>query len=130
MSPKARVLVAEDEAGVRELIRTQLVMAGYDVHVARDGRDAVERVRELKPDALVLDLNMPKLDGFQVLESVGQLAPTLVVSARHAPGDVARAVKAGAKDYLRKPFTQAQLISRMTRLLRRRPTQEDDALLV
>jgi two-component system OmpR family response regulator len=121
---RARILVTEDEAGVRDLIRTRLGLAGYDVHTARTGREAVSRIAELKPDALVLDLNMPDGDGFQVLawlEGAGLSIPCLVVSARNRPEDVARAIGAGAKDFLNKPFTEAQILSRVARVLRWRP---------
>jgi two-component system OmpR family response regulator len=116
-----RVLVTEDEAGVRDLIRTRLALAGYDVHTARSGRETVARIAELRPGALVLDLNIPEGDGFQVLEwlaNAGVSIPCLVVSARNHPDDVSRAVAAGAKDFLNKPFTEAQLLSRVARLLR------------
>lgn len=119
----ARILVVEDETGVRDLIRTRLALAGYDVHTAHNGREALMRVPELKPAGLVLDLNMPELDGFAVLQALarsdwGRRIPVLIVSARHDPSDIQRAVKAGAKDYLAKPFTEAQLLSRVARLLR------------
>jgi CheY-like chemotaxis protein len=68
MSRNQRILVAEDDPGVRDLIRARLTNAGYDTHTAHNGREAVERMRSLKPDGMVLDINMPELDGFGVLE--------------------------------------------------------------
>ncbi|OYX01530.1 MAG: response regulator [Caulobacter vibrioides] len=123
MSVRSRILVAEDDLGVRDLIRTRLEMAGYDVHTARTGAEAVGRVRELRPDAMVLDINMPEMDGFGVLEALkaysgAKRIPVLVLTARHTAEDVRRAVGLGAKDYLTKPFSESQLLARVARLLR------------
>lgn len=120
---KRRILVVEDDLGVRELVRTRLTGAGYDVHTARNGAEALKRLMELRPDAMVLDINMPELDGFTVLgvmrEKMPELkAPVLVLTARHAADDVRRAVSLGAKDYLTKPFNDRQLLARVGRLLR------------
>jgi two-component system OmpR family response regulator len=113
--------VAEDDLGVRDLIRTRLEMDGYDVHTAKTGVEALARVQELRPAALVLDIHMPELDGFGVLEKLqarGNRIPVLVLTARHAGDDVRRAVTLGAKDYLTKPFNESQLLARVARLLR------------
>jgi DNA-binding response OmpR family regulator len=121
MSLKHRILVAEDDMDVRELIRTRLTAAGFDVHVARNGAEALDRISSVKPHAMVLDINMPEIDGFGVLQALkvsGRLCPVLVLTARHAADDVRRAVSLGAKDYLTKPFTEAQLQARVARLLR------------
>jgi two-component system OmpR family response regulator len=123
MARKPRILVAEDDAGIRELVRTRLDQAGYDTHIARNGLEAAERIRELRPDAVVLDINMPGLDGFGVLALMRQDGAfkdtrVLVLTARHAAEDVKRALSLGAKDYLTKPFSESQLIARVARLLR------------
>jgi two-component system OmpR family response regulator len=121
MSPRHRILVAEDNHDVRELIRTRLSDYGFEVHTARNGAEALTRLRTLKPHAMVLDINMPELDGFGVLEVLleqGHRFPVLVLTARHAADDVRRAISLGAKDYLTKPFTEAQLQARVARLLR------------
>lgn len=121
MSPRSRIFVVEDDRDVRELIRTRLTEAGFDVHAARDGADALARLATINPDAMVLDINMPEVDGFSVLEALkvrGSLFPVLALTARHASDDVRRAICLGAKDYLTKPFTEAQLIARVARLLR------------
>jgi DNA-binding response OmpR family regulator len=120
---RKRILVAEDDPGIRELIRARLTTAGYDTHTAHNGREALERTRALKPDGVVLDINMPELDGFGVLEALRadealRRVPVLVLTARHATEDVKRAVSLGAKDFLTKPFNDGQLIARITRLLR------------
>ncbi len=124
MSRSVRILVAEDDSGVRDLIRTRLNAAGYDTHTAKTGVEALARLAELKPDGLVLDINMPELDGFGVLEALRTETwrlrpPVLVLTARHAADDVQRAVTLGAKDYLTKPFNENQLLARVARLLRK-----------
>jgi DNA-binding response OmpR family regulator len=122
LPPSIRILVAEDDAGIREIIRTRLQMMGYDVCIARTGVEALNQIRALQPHALVLDINMPELDGFGVLKSFANakasLPPTLVITARNAAEDVRQAVSLGAKDYLAKPFSEAQLQSRIARLIR------------
>ena len=112
MSPRPRIVVAEDDAGVRDLIRTRLDTAGYEVHVAHDGVEAVGRINAVRPDAVVLDINMPNMNGFEVLEAMRgrvftRAIPVLVLTARHAGDDVRRAISLGAKDYLTKPFNEA-----------------------
>lgn len=123
MSVKSRLVVAEDDAGVRDLIRTRLELAGYDVHTVRNGVEALDRVRALRPDAVVLDINMPELDGFGVLAALAAdaerpMPPIMILTARHAAEDVRRAVDLGAKDFLAKPFNEGQLLARVARLLR------------
>ena len=116
------ILVADDDAAIRELVSTRLTLAGYTVLTARDGREAVSRVLERRYDGLVLDLNMPELDGFGVLERLRGLGrsrpPTLVLTARHDAADVEAAVRLGARDYLAKPFDDRQLLMRVARLFR------------
>ena len=123
MQARPRILVAEDDAGIRDVVRTRLEMAGYETHTARTGLEALKRVHELKPQGLVLDINMPDLDGFGVLAALKarpelRFPPTLMLTARHAPDDILRAVGLGAKDYLTKPFSESQLLARVARLLR------------
>ncbi|MEW5688365.1 MAG: response regulator [Pseudomonadota bacterium] len=119
-----RVLVADDEPLVLELIVTRLSIAGFEVRAAKDGAQALDRLTDFRPEALVLDINMPKLDGFGVLshmrvQGLSDKVPTLVLTARNAAEDVAKAIKLGAKDYLSKPFRDEQLIQRVGRLFNR-----------
>jgi len=123
MPSDTRILVAEDDAGIRDIIRTRLQMAGYQVEIARNGVEALSKLQTWRPAAVILDINMPELDGFGVLEALGPRAretPILVLTARHAAEDVRRAIGLGAKDYLAKPFTESQLLARVARLLRAR----------
>lgn len=119
-----RILAVDDDPAVLDLIVTRLTLADYEVYYARDGREALARVRELRPAGLILDINMPELDGFGVLTALGQTGelarlPTMVLTARNQQGDVQRAVKMGARDFLAKPFNDKQLVMRVARLLRR-----------
>jgi two-component system OmpR family response regulator len=131
MSARPSVLVVEDDAGVRQLIRTRLGAADYEVHVARNGKEALDAIQRLRPRAMILDINMPELDGFGVLEAMreqrdGERPATMILTARHAEEDVRRAMQLGAKDYLTKPFSEAQLLRRVARLLRPPFPKADD----
>lgn len=131
------ILVTEDDDSVRELVRDQLKAVGHDIIVARNGQEAVTRLGNFLIHAVVLDLNLPGMDGFDVLKAIGAMptvagVPVLVLSARHAERDVRRALVLGASDYLAKPFTERQLVTRVARLLRgrMRPPPEADAMLI
>jgi DNA-binding response OmpR family regulator len=119
---RRRILVVDDDRAIQELVCTHLSVAGYVAFSVRDGRTALRQLVSHRPAAMVLDLNMPDLDGFGVLEKMGKAGaartPTLVLSARHGAADVKRAVDLGARDYLTKPFTGHQLLARVSRLLR------------
>ncbi|WP_430424090.1 response regulator [Phenylobacterium sp.] len=124
-SHRARVLVVDDDPMVLDLVTTRLSLAGCTTYSARDGLAAVERLRDIRPTAMVLDINMPGLDGFGVLEHMKatgfiKSTATLVLTARNRPEDVKLAVSLGARDYLSKPFKDEQLLIRMARLLRHR----------
>ena len=119
-----RVLVVDDDPFLLELVMTRLAIAEYNVRGARDGIEALRRIEEFRPEAMVLDINMPVLDGFGVLAAMkgdGQTDRTLtmVLTARNAPEDVAKAVSLGARDYLSKPFKDEQLLQRVGRLFAR-----------
>lgn len=129
----ARVLVVEDDRNILDLVITRLQIAGYRTGFARNGADAIEAVRATMPQAMVLDLNMPGLDGFDVLRRLKELGlpipPTLVLTARNAPSDVSEVVRLGARDFLTKPFRDQDLLARVARLLRRRPQPVAEARL-
>lgn len=126
--PRARrVLVVDDDPHIVELIVTRLEIAGFETRSARNGNEAIQRFAEFRPEAMVLDINMPVLDGFGVLahmkaQGLSAKIPTMVLTARNNAGDVARAVQMGARDYLSKPFNDALLIQRVGRLLARAKT--------
>lgn len=122
-APK-RLLVVEDDPTVLELISTRLWLAGYEVFQARDGAQALTMLGDLRPAGVILDVNMPTLDGFGVLAHMKKTphlrtVPTMVLTARNASDDVKRALSLGARDYLTKPFHDQQLLMRVARLVRR-----------
>jgi two-component system response regulator MprA len=117
-----RVLVVDDEAGVRDTVSQALRLAGYDVSTAGDGVTALDLVRAEHPDALVLDVMMPCMDGFETcraLRAEGHQFPVLLVTAHDSDRDRAAGLTAGADDYLVKPFALQELVTRLRSLFRR-----------
>lgn len=117
---RKQIIVAEDHDQTRELIATRLELAGYQAIEARNGLEALEQVRTTSPVALVLDLLMPELDGFEVmreLQSREARLPVLVVSARRTVDDVRKAIGLGADAFLTKPFDDKLLLERVERLV-------------
>src|SRR4051812_42543425 len=116
----ARVLVVDDEPDILLLHRLNLEAAGHEVLLAADGMKALERIAADAPEAVVLDVMMPVLDGWGVLELLATMddpPPVLVVSAKSSRDDVSRAINSGAADYLGKPFNPEALILAVDRLL-------------
>jgi len=116
----ARILVVDDEPDILLLHRLNLEAAGHQVLLAADGIRALERVDNEHPDVVVLDVMMPVLDGWGVLDSLRERAtapPVLVVSAKSSWDDIVRAVEGGAADYLAKPFQTEELIAAVARLV-------------
>jgi len=117
-----RILVVDDEPAVRASLERALSLDGYEVEVARDGHEGLARLREHVPDAVVLDLLMPSMDGLELcraLRARGDRTPVLMLTARHALGDRVAGLDAGADDYLVKPFDLDELLARLRALLRR-----------
>jgi two-component system response regulator MprA len=117
-----RVLVVDDDRAVRESLRRSLEFNGYTVELAPSGTAALEAVAAGTPDAMVLDLMMPGMDGLEVcrrLRGVGDDLPILVLTARDAVSDRVSGLDAGADDYLPKPFALEELLARLRALLRR-----------
>ena len=117
-----RVLVADDKATGRELIRTVLEQCGHSVFEAGDGIEAVRKARELLPDLIILDLHMPELDGFGVFREIRaderfNATPIVALTASAMQGDRERALSAGFTSYLAKPISLNVLRSEMERLL-------------
>jgi two-component system response regulator MprA len=125
------VLLVDDDPGVLLSVRRALEFEGYDVVTAADGEEALDAVKRDEPDALVLDVTMPKADGLQVcrrLRADGNPVPILVLTARHAVSDRVAGLDAGADDYLVKPFALEELLARLRALLRRRPVEDREVL--
>jgi two-component system response regulator MprA len=117
-----RILVADDDDAVRDSLARTLRFEGYDVVTACDGRQALDTVDERTPDAMILDVSMPKLDGLQAcreLRAEGVWLPVLMLTARDSVGDRVAGIDAGADDYLVKPFALQELLARVRALLRR-----------
>ncbi len=117
-----RVLVVDDDPGIGESLGRALRREGYDVGVAQDGEEALSAVAERPPDAIILDVSMPKLDGLSVcrrLRGEDNHVPILVLTARHSLGDRVAGLDAGADDYVVKPFALEELLARLRALLRR-----------
>lgn len=117
-----RILVVDDDPSVRDSLRRSLSFNGYDVDLSADGRQALDRITEARPDALVLDVLMPHVDGLETcrtLRESGDDIPILVLTARDAVADRVAGLDAGADDYLPKPFALEELLARLRALLRR-----------
>jgi two-component system response regulator MprA len=131
-APTGRVLVVDDEPDVREAIETALELEGHRIATAVDGLDALKSLGLGEFDAIVLDVLMPNLDGFEVcrrLRARGNRTPILILTARDSEEDTIRGLDLGADDYLIKPFALGELLARVRALLRRdRPADEDAPL--
>jgi two-component system, OmpR family, response regulator MprA len=117
-----RILVVDDEPAVLDAVDRALRLEGYDTELAADGQEALDALAARAPDALVLDLLMPRVDGLDVcrrLRAAGHRTPVLVLTARDAVPDRVRGLDAGADDYLVKPFALEELLARLRALLRR-----------
>ncbi|MEX1357598.1 MAG: response regulator transcription factor [Gaiellaceae bacterium] len=128
----ARVLVVDDEPAVRESLRRALELEGYRVALAEDGADALAQIAADEPDAVVLDVLMPVLDGLTAcrrLRQQGSRVPVLMLTARDSVGDRVAGLDAGADDYLVKPFALEELLARIRALLRRVDAAAGDGVL-
>jgi two-component system response regulator MprA len=117
-----RILVVEDDAAVRDSLARTLRFEGYELDTADDGLAALDSVRRQEPDAMILDVSMPRLDGLEAcrqLRAEGVFVPVLMLTARDGIGDRVAGLDAGADDYLVKPFALQELLARMRALLRR-----------
>jgi DNA-binding response OmpR family regulator len=122
----AKVLIAENDRTVAELLRIRLDVAGYQTSLVRSGSEVLEAVRSIRPEVLILELGLPDVSGFEILRLM-QLArlqvATLVIGRDIAPADLRRAVELGARDVMLKPFSGAQPLERVARLLKPPPMQ-------
>jgi two-component system response regulator MprA len=125
-----RILVVDDEHAVRDALRRALDLAGYDVQIAPAAEPAIGLMRERPPDAIVLDVLMPGMDGIELcrrLRADGDRTPVLMLTARDGVGDRVSGLDAGADDYLVKPFALEELQARLRALLRRSGAELDRA---
>jgi two-component system phosphate regulon response regulator PhoB len=125
VAARPRVLLVEDEADIRELIRYSLVQGGFEVEEASDGAEALEKLREFAPDLIVLDLMLPGMLGLELCQRLRARTdtvhlPILVVSARTNASDKALGLAMGADDYVTKPFSPRDLLLRAIALVPQR----------
>ena len=116
------IMIIDDEAGVRELLADALKLAGFETVTAADAMVAQTLLRSTKPDLLIVDINMPMMDGFEFIERIrgnGDNTPALMLSARGDRADITRGLTLGADDYVTKPFGLEELVLRVRAILRR-----------
>ena len=119
--PGRRILVVDDEQRMIRFIRMNLDLEGFSVHEAYDGKDALNQVRKVMPDLVILDVMMPKMDGFETLALLRETSnvPVIMLTARGDEEDRVRGLELGADDYVTKPFSPRELVSRVRAVLRR-----------
>jgi two-component system OmpR family response regulator len=125
------ILIIDDEAGVRELLADALKLAGFETLTAADAMVAQTILRTSKPDLLIVDINMPLMDGFEFIEKIrsnGDQTPALMLSARADRADVTRGLTLGADDYVTKPFGLEELVLRIRAILRRSQFNESSSI--
>ncbi|MBO3748914.1 response regulator transcription factor [Streptosporangiaceae bacterium NEAU-GS5] len=121
-TPEARLLIVEDEPNILELLAASLRFAGFDVHTAAGGGDAVAAVQRHRPDLIVLDVMLPDMDGFDVVRRLrggGTYTPVVFLTARDATEDKIRGLTLGGDDYVTKPFSLEEVVARIRAVLRR-----------
>ncbi len=132
MLESMRILVVDDDPGIRDSLDRALRREEYAVSTAADGEEALASVDGQTPDAIILDVSMPKLDGLSVcrrLRAAGSRLPILVLTARHSLGDRVAGLDAGADDYLAKPFALEELLARLRAIMRRAAPSEGSNVL-
>jgi DNA-binding response OmpR family regulator len=118
---RRRILVVDDEERMVRFIRLNLEHDGFQVSEAFNGKEAIQKIRDVTPDLILLDVMMPDLDGFEVLETVREVSnvPVIMLTAKGEEDDRVRGLELGADDYVTKPFSPRELVSRVKAVLRR-----------
>jgi len=126
-SARPQLLVVDDDEDIRALLRLILERAGYEVDEQAEGRAALRAFHTGRHDLVVLDVSMPELDGWEILERIRDLSevPVLMLTARDSESDRVRGLRAGADDYVTKPFDRDELLARVEALLRRAPRDNE-----
>ena len=127
------ILIVDDEPGVRDLLRDALEIAGYQTEVASNGAEALDLLRRHRAELCIVDINMPTMDGFEFLAKLREhdtQTPVLMLSARDSPVDVAKGLRFGADDYVRKPFSLEEILLRITAILRRSSGESTDDVVL
>ena len=115
------ILIADDDLAVRTILRAVLQREGYEVVEAANGREALEALHQARPALVMLDVEMPEMDGWEALERIRESTdvPVMMLSAHAGDAHTVRGLRAGADDYVAKPFTKNELLARVDALLRR-----------
>jgi two-component system response regulator MprA len=124
-----RILIVDDDRALRDALRRALTLAGYEVQAAEDGQDGLDKIAQSVPDAVVLDIGLPDIDGLEVcqrLRDAHNRVPVLMLTARDAVADRIDGLDAGADDYLVKPFDVGEVKARLRALLRRAGNGDGD----
>ena len=127
---KQKVLIADDEAPIREILKIYCEKEGFDVIEAADGAEAILKVQSEKPDIIILDIMMPVLDGLEVCKQVRKMSdiPIIMLTAKDDDDDRILGLEIGADDYITKPFGMMEMISRIKAVLRRSAPAEESKL--
>lgn len=121
-----RVFVVEDEAAIRDLIQIQLELVGYEVDTCSSGLEVKEMLLKRKPDLILLDIMLPGMDGYQLMEQIQSLdIPVIYVTAKDSVVDRVKGLRLGADDYIGKPFDMMELIARIEAVLRRNQKRDN-----
>jgi len=131
---RQRILVVEDEEAIRGIVTQTLLRHGYETASASDGDDALEKAFTLRPDLIILDLMLPRMDGWEVCrrlkaEKDTASIPIIMLTARREERDVVEGLELGADDYMKKPFSLSELTARVRALLRRTAVPEECGVL-
>ena len=129
MAEKETILIVDDSENNREMFEVYLEMEGYAVHFAENGKQGLLLAKTIMPDIILLDLMMPVMDGFQMLEALRKDPdlsdiPVMVLTVKTAPDNVVKALRIGADDYLKKPFDVDELIARINKLIKHKRHQD------
>jgi len=129
---QGKILVVDDDPQIRRVLRTTLVMQGYEVADARSGEDALEKFREGKYDLILLDMNLEGMDGIETCREIRSTSDVAIVmlTVRDTERDKVSALDAGADDYVTKPFSTPELLARVRAALRRVPNLENDPKVI
>jgi two-component system KDP operon response regulator KdpE len=128
-----RVLIVDDEQSIQQTLGVVLPPAGYTVYPIRNGKEALQKVRSVRPDLILLDLGLPDVDGKEVIRHLREewtIAPIIVISVRNDESEKVSALDTGAHDYLTKPFTMPELLARMRATLRSVSATRDNVFTV
>ena len=126
----AQILIVDDEPQIRRFLRISLEINGYRVSEAASGEEAIVRTAQLRPDAVILDMGLPDMDGLEVLKRLREWTqtPVIILSVRDSDTDKVAALDAGADDYLTKPFSVEELMARIRTAQRHAQPQQDEAI--